>query len=115
MAITRSPSKTASSTLWVTKKTVLWVSVQSRATSCCSRARVCASSAAKGSSNEQNLRIVDQHARECRALAHAAGKLVGVPVLGACQPDHGQGAVRQFADRARWQATLARAVLDILT
>src|ERR1700733_9013152 len=84
ITMTRSPSSTPSSTLWVMKTTVFLSSSQMRNNSSCSRSLFWASSAENGSSIS----------RICGAVAHAAGKLVRIIAGKARQA----GAVEIMAD-----------------
>jgi len=66
MTTTRSDRKTASSIWCVTKSTVFFAAFQMRSSSACISSRVCASSAAKGSSMS---RIAESTARARARLA----------------------------------------------
>ena len=76
----RSPSVTASSTLWVMKTTVFLSSSQMRSSSSCSNVRFCSSSAENGSSISSTSGSVAKARAIDDALLHAARQLVRIAV-----------------------------------
>ena len=114
MAITRSASSTASSTLWVTKNTVFRVSDPQPGNFLLQPGTRLRIERGEWLVHQKNLRIVDQHARQCRPLPHPSRKLVRVPVLGAREPHHAERPIGQLANKRGRKTPLTRAVLHVL-
>ena len=83
--MTRSPISTASSIEWVTNTIVVGRRSQMRRSSNCRISRVCASTAANGSSISSTRGSIGERTGQAAALLHAARHLIGIGLLEAGQ------------------------------
>src|SRR5262249_13186222 len=98
MINTRSARKIASSTSWVTNRTVVLNSAQSSSRFSCITARVCGIERAEGLVHEQDGRLVGERPRDADPLLHATRKLGRIAMGETGQADH----IEQFVgDGAR--------------